>query len=66
VTTLSDRVGISPTRLLAMVNAGRAGPAREESQCRATSLPVGRVERRLGWTESVVSVYARRTDTPTA
>ena len=66
VTTLSDRVGVSPTRLLAMVNAAGPVPFEKSHGDPPRRYPWGEVDRRFGWTESVVAVYARRTDAPTA
>ena len=66
VTTLSDRVSVSPTRLLAMVNAAGPVPFEKSHGDPPRRYPWGEVDRRFGWTESVVAVYARRTDAPTA
>lgn len=66
VRTLSDRVGVSRTRLLAMVNAAGPVPFEKSSGVAPRRYPWGEVERRFGWTESVVAVYALRTDTSTA
>ena len=65
VTTLSERVGVSPTRLLAMVNAAGPVPFEKSHGVAPRRDPWGEVARRFGWTESVVAVYLHRSDTAT-
>ena len=62
-TTLSERVGVSPTRLLAMVNAAGPVPFEKSHSVAPRRYRWGEVERRFGWTESVVAVY-RAAPTP--
>ena len=65
VTTLSDRVGVSPPRLLAMAKAAGPVPFETSHSVAPRRYACGEVEG-FGWTGSVVAVYARRTDTSTA
>jgi hypothetical protein len=61
VTTLSDRIGITPTRLLGMVNAAGPVPFEKSRGVAPRRYPWAEVDRRFGWTESVVAVYVRST-----
>lgn len=49
VRTLRDRVGVSPTRLLAMVNAAAPVPFEKSHSVAPRRYPWGEVERRFGW-----------------
>lgn len=65
VTTLSERVGISPTRLLAMLDAAGQVPFEKSHGVAPRRYPWGEIDRRFGWTEAVVAAYARLSETDT-